>query len=100
MSPLSAGKTATTTKDQTVHVPSTDAEASTSSSAAVTAQSSLIGTVTVNATKEETKTAIAVLLSLGGDLPPPDNDITAENAALVPINPNIMDADAGNMQVA
>ena len=41
----------------------------------------------VSASAEETKTAIAALLSLGSDLPQPDEDATAENAQLVPINP-------------
>ena len=45
------------------------------------------GTVTVSASAEETKTAIAALLSLGSDFPQPDDDATAENALLVPINP-------------
>ena len=95
MSPLSAGKTAITTKGKSMHVPCTDAKASTSTSTAATAQPSLIGTLTVNASQEETKTAIAVLLSLGSNIPPPDEDLTAENAALVPINPNIHNTDTG-----
>ena len=96
MSPLSAGKTAATTKEQSVHVPCMEAKASTSTSTGAKAEPSLIGTLTVNASKEETETAIAVLLSLGSDMPPPDEDLTAENAALVPINPNITDTDTGN----
>ena len=98
MSPLSAGKTVMTTKTQKLgHVPTTDAEASTSSSSSDTVQKPLIGTVTVNASQEEMKTAIAALLSLGSDLPPPDEDVTAENAALMPINPNIPSTSAENV---
>ena len=96
MSPLSAGKTATMTKKQPVHVPCTEAKASTSTSTTAKAEPSPISTLTVDASKEETETAIAALLSLGSDMPPPDEDLTAENAALVPINPNIMDTDTGN----
>ena len=44
----------------------------------------------VNASADETKMAIAALLSLGGDLPQPDEDDTVENAQLMPINPNMM----------
>ena len=96
MLPLSAGKTATTTKEKSVHVPSMEAKASTSTFAAAKAEPPLIGTLTVNASQEETKTAIAALLSLGSDIPPPDEDLTAENAALVPINPNITDTNTGD----
>ena len=96
MSPLSAGKMAVMTKEQSVHVPGTEAKASTSTSTTAKAEPPLIGTLSVNASKEETETAIAVLLSLGSDMPPPDKDLTAENAALVPINPNIADTDTGN----
>ena len=39
---------------------------------------------------DETKTAIAALLLLGSDLPQLDEDDTAENAQLVPINPVMM----------
>ena len=53
MSPLPAGKTATTTKGKSVHVPCTDAKASTSTSSAAMAQPSLIGTLTVNASQEK-----------------------------------------------
>ena len=95
MSPLSAGKMATMTKDKSVHVPCTDAKASTSTSTVTMTQPPLIGTFTVRASQEETKTAIAVLLSLGSDIPPPDEDPTAENVALVPIKPNIENIDAG-----
>ena len=96
MSPLSAGKTTTTTKEKSIHVPCTEAKASTSTSTAAQAEPSPIGTLTVDASKEETETAITALLSLGSDMPPPDKDITAENAALVPINPNIVDTNTGN----
>ena len=96
MSPLAAGKTATTTKKQPVHVPCMEAKASTSTSTTAKAEPSPIGTLTVDASKEKTETAIAALLSLGSDMPPPNKDLTAENAALVPINPNIMDSDTGN----
>ena len=44
------------------------------------------GTVTMAATKAETQTAIAVLLSLGSDLPAPNVELD-ENAALVPLVP-------------
>ena len=96
MSPLSAGKTAVTTKEQSIHVPGTEAKASTSTSTTAKAEPPLISTLTVNASKEETKTAIAALLSLGSDIPPPDEDPTTENAALVPINPNIADTNTGD----
>ena len=42
----------------------------------------------VTASADETKTAIAALLSLGSDIPQPDEDVTAENVQLVPINPD------------
>ena len=90
MSPLSAGKTATMTKEQSVHIPCTEAKASTSTSTTAKAEPLPISTLTVDASKEETETAIAALLSLGSDMPPPEEDLTTENAALVPINPNIM----------
>ena len=45
-----------------------------------------IGTVMVNASADETKKAIKALLSLGSEIPQPDEDITAENVQLVPIN--------------
>ena len=95
MSPLSAGKMAATTIEQSVHVPCTEAKASTSTSTTAKAETSLISTLTVNASKEETETAIAALLSLGSDIPPPDEDLTAENAVLVPINPNIAHTNTG-----
>ena len=46
--------------------------------------------LTKTKTKTKTKTAIAALLLLGSDLPQPDEDDTAENAQLVPINPVMM----------
>ena len=58
-----------------------------STSSASTSTGHQIGTVMVSASAEETKMAIAALLSLGSDLPQPDDDATAENAQLVPINP-------------
>ena len=94
MSPLSAGKTATTTKKTQVHVSCTESKASTSTPTVKEAEPPTIGTLTIDATEDETKTAIAALLSLGKDLPPPDDDPTAENAALVPLNPNISDTIA------
>ena len=45
-------------------------------------------TVTVAATEDETQTAIAAMLSLGTDLPPPDNDCN-DNAALVLLVPHV-----------
>ena len=68
-----------------------------STSSASTSTGHQIGTVMVSASAEETKMAIAALLSLGSDLPQPDDDATAENAQLVPINPvrtNTMDDTA------
>ena len=87
MSPLSTGKTGTMTKKTQVHVSCMEAKASTSTSTATEAEPPTIGTLTVDTSQEETKTAIATLLSLGEDIPPPDDDPTAENAALVPLNP-------------
>ena len=57
------------------------------SSSTSTSTGQQIGTVMVSASADETKTAIAALLSLGSDLSQPDEDDTAENAQLVPINP-------------
>ena len=51
-------------------------------------QISTSGTFTVAATKDETQTATAALLSLGTDLPPLDIDYD-ENAALVPLVPPV-----------
>ena len=61
-----------------------------SSSSASTSTDQQIGTVMVTASADETKTAIAALLSLGSDIPQPDEDVTTENAQLVPINPDKM----------
>ena len=91
MSPLSAGQTVQMTKRTQVHVSCTESKASTSTPTVEEAKPPTIGTLTVDATKEETKTVIAALLSLSQDIPPPDDDPTAENAALVPLNPNIND---------
>ena len=54
----------------------------------------------VSASEEETKTAIAALLSLGSDLPQPDQDATAENVQLVPINPIAADTIPINPVIA
>ena len=89
MSPLSAGKMGTTTKKTQVHVSCTEAKASTSTSTVTEAEPTTTGTTTIDASQEETQTAIATLLSLSEDIPPPDNDPTTENTALVPLNPNI-----------
>ena len=59
-----------------------------SSSRASTSTGQQIGTVMVTASTDETKTAIAALLSLESDIPQPDEDVTAENAQLMPINPD------------
>ena len=58
-----------------------------SSSGASTSTGQQIGTVTVTASTDETKTAIAALLSLGSDILQPEEDVTAENAQLMAINP-------------
>ena len=58
----------------------------------VDAQPSTSGMVTVAATSEETKTAIAALLSLGSDVPPTLGDID-DNAALVPLVPVVPDQE-------
>ena len=44
-------------------------------------------TITIPASSDETKVAIEALLSLGKDVIP-ENDITAENSALVPVGIN------------
>ena len=92
-SPLSTGKPVTTTTLEK-SVPSTNSVASTSSSTGDTVQSKLIGTLTVSSNQNEMKTAIAALLSLPNDLPNLDDDITAEKASLMPINPG--KSDTGN----
>ena len=78
MSPLGTMKGTTVTMS-TIPTPS--------SSSASTSTGQQIGTVMVSASADETKMAIAALLSLGSDLPQPDEDETVENAQLVPINP-------------
>ena len=50
------------------------------------------GTITVAATAEETQTVIDALLSLGTDLPVPNTDFD-ENATLVPLAPQLHDAN-------
>ena len=60
------------------------------SSSAITSTDQQTGTVMVNASADETEMAIAALLSLGSDIPQPDEDVTAENAQLVPIKPDKM----------
>ena len=55
-------------------------------------------TITKPASSEETKIAIDVLLSLGSDVIP-QNDITAENSALVPVGLNIPPNVEGNPDV-
>ena len=90
MSPLCAGRTATKMTTRTnlqEPVKALDENALPSTSTASTLEEPSIGTVTVSASAEETETAIAALLSLGSDLPQPDDDETVENSALVPINP-------------
>ena len=54
------------------------------------AQPSTSGIVTVTATTEEMQTAIEAQLSLGSDMPPPDMEVD-ENAALVPLVPQVPD---------
>ena len=84
----------TTKSQESVNALNEDAIASTSSSSADNGQNPLLRTVTVSTSREEANTAITVLLSLGSDLPQPDQDVTAENAALMPINP-VMHVDSG-----
>ena len=86
MSPLGASQTklipATTTM-------STSSGASTSTGAS-------LGTVTVQASAEETKVAIEALLALGSNMPQPIDDVTMDNANLVPINPTVADDRAAS----
>ena len=42
----------------------------------------------MSASTKETKAAIAALLKFGSDLPQLDEDVTTDNALLVPIDPN------------
>ena len=58
-----------------------------SSSSACTSTGQQIGTVMITASTDETKMAIAALLSLGSDILQPEEDVTAENVQLMPINP-------------
>ena len=67
-------------------VTTTLAQTPTTSSAS-TSTGNQIGMVMVSASAEETKTAIAALLSLWSELPQPDDDATEENALLVTVNP-------------
>ena len=83
MSPL--GTTKGTTKTATPSLTPTPL-----SSSANTSTGQQIGTVMVSASTEETKMAIAALLSLGSDVLQPDEDVTAENAQLMPINPDTL----------
>ena len=87
MSPLGSSKSKTKTVMTTIVMKPTTLP----TNGAGTSTAAPIGTVMVSASIEETKTAIAALLSLGSDLPQPDNDATAENSALVPINPTTTD---------
>ena len=67
------------------------------SSSTNTSTGQQIGTVMVSASTEETKMAIAALLSLGSDIPQPDEDVTAENAQLMPINPDTLNIAADSI---
>ena len=87
MSPLGSSKSKTKTVMTTIVTKPTTLPMY----GAGTSTAAPIGTVMVSASIEETKTAIAALLSLGSDLPQPDDDATAENSALVPINPTTTD---------
>ena len=55
-------------------------------------------TITKPASSEETKIAIDALLSLGSEIIPED-DITAENSALVPVGLNVPPNAGGNLDV-
>ena len=68
-----------------------------SSSSANTSTGQQIGTVMVSASTEETKMAITALLSLGSDIPQQDEDVTAENAQLMPINPDTLNIAADSI---
>ena len=83
MSPL--GTTKGTTEMVTTSLTPTP-----SSSSVSTSTDQHIGTVMVSASADETKTAIAALLSLGGDIPQPDEDDTTDNVQLMPINTDMM----------
>ena len=86
MSPLGASKTKLIPVTMTI---STSDGASTSTGAS-------LGTVTVQASAEETKVAIEALLALGSDMPQPIDDVTEDNANLVPINPTVADDRAAS----
>ena len=58
---------------------------------ASTSTGASLGTVMVQASAEETKVAIEALLALGSDTPQPIDDVTTDNANLVPINPTVAD---------
>ena len=87
MSPLGASKTK--------QLPATTTEST--SDGASTSTGASLGTVTVQASAEETKVAIEALLALGSDLPQPIDDVTMDNANLVPINPTVADDHAASM---
>ena len=66
------------------------------SSGASTSTGTSLGTVMVQASAEETKVAIEALLALGSDMPQPIDDVTMDNANLVPINPTVADDRAAS----
>ena len=66
------------------------------SDGASTSTGASLGTVTVQASAEETKVAIEALLALGSDMPQPIDDVTMDNANLVPINPTVTDDRAAS----
>ena len=79
MSPLGTGKT--------VPCMATTSATAKATSTLSMASEGMLGMVTVSASAEEMKTAIAALLALCSDLPQPDKDETAKNVSLLPINP-------------
>ena len=87
MSPLGAS--------QTKPIPVTTTTST--SDGASTSMGASLGTVTVQASAEETKVAIEALLALGSDMPQPIDDVTVDNANLVPINPTVADDRAASM---
>ena len=66
------------------------------SNGASTSTGASLGTVTVQASADETKVAIEALLALGSDMPQPIDDVTMENANLIPINPTVADDRAAS----
>ena len=86
MSPLGAS--------QTKPIPVTTTTST--SDGASTSTGASLGTVTVQASAEETKAAIKALLALGSDMPQPIDDVTADNANLVPINRTVADDRAAS----